>query len=280
MAPMAVLSVFVLWLVLAAATEQRRGEVAVARLRGRGPAGAVGLLLIELLPVLLVGVVPRCRCRAPRWGAGPGAAARSGSRSRRALGSRLRSLLAVVAVVLTTVAAAVRVAREPLDALMRRGRVPSRRWALGALDAFLIAGVGTGVLRLRHRKPQRAASPLLGRHSWRCSPACCWPTSPRPLRARSGRRLLRRGRLVAGVTLLETGRRRETRAVIAVITVASALAVFAVDALVVGERNRINASEHDAGAPVGAPPCRTRPGRRARGAGARSTPAATERRPS
>ena len=57
MAPMAVLTMFVLWLVLAAATQQRRGEVAVARLRGRGPAGAVRLLLVELLPVLLLGVV-------------------------------------------------------------------------------------------------------------------------------------------------------------------------------------------------------------------------------
>ena len=38
LAPLAVLLVFVLWLVLVAATQQRRGEVAVARLRGRGPA--------------------------------------------------------------------------------------------------------------------------------------------------------------------------------------------------------------------------------------------------
>ena len=57
-----------------------------------------------------------------------------------------------------------------------------------------------------------------------------------------GRRLLRRGRLVSGVTLLETGRRRETRAVIAVITVASALAVFAFDAVAVGARNRATIS--------------------------------------
>ena len=145
MAPMAVLAVFVLWLVLAAATEQRRGEVAVARLRGRGPAGAVGLLLIELLPVLLVGVVP-----------GAAAALLGGALARALLpgaapfevgpGFATAVLLAVVAVVLTTVAAAVRVAREPLDGLMRGGRVPSRRWALGALDAFLIAGVGAGVL--------------------------------------------------------------------------------------------------------------------------------------
>ena len=105
MAPMAVLTVFVLWLVLAAATEQRRGEVAVARLRGRGPAGAVGLLLIELLPVLLVGVVP-----------GAAAALLGGALARALLpgaapfeagpGFATAVLLAVAAVVLTTVAAA------------------------------------------------------------------------------------------------------------------------------------------------------------------------------
>ena len=145
MAPMAVLTLFVLWLVLGAATQQRRGEVAVARLRGRGPAGAVGLLLIELLPVLLIGVVP-----------GAAAALLGGAVARALLpgeapfeagpGFVTAVLLAVSALVLTTVAAAVRVAREPLDGLVRSGRVPSQRWALGALDAFLIAAVGTGVL--------------------------------------------------------------------------------------------------------------------------------------
>ena len=248
MAPMAVLTVFVLWLVLAAATEQRRGEVAVARLRGRGPAGAVGLLLIELLPVLLVGVVP-----------GAAAALLGGALARALLpgaapfeagpGFATAVVLAVVAVVLTTVAAAVRVAREPLDGLMRGGRVPSGRWALGALDAFLIAGVGTGVLAFVTGSlsgPFALAGPaLLALLAGLLLAHLAAPTA-----SASGRRLLRRGRLVAGVTLLETGRRRETRAVIAVITVASALAVFAVDAFVVGARNRTNASEHDAGAPV------------------------------
>ena len=37
---------------------------------------------------------------------------------------------------------------------------------------------------------------------------------------------------------------------IAVITVASALAVFSLDALAIGARTRANASEHEAGAPV------------------------------
>ena len=248
MAPMAVLTLFVLWLVLAAATEHRRGQVAVARLRGRGPAGAVGLLLIELLPVLLAGVVP-----------GAAAALLGGSLARRLLpgaapfevgpGFAVAVLLAVAAVVLTTVAAAVRIAREPLDALLRRGRVASGRWALGAFDAFLIAAAGTGVLAFVTGSldgPFALAGPAL----LALLAGLLVAHLAAPVASASGRRLLRRGRLVTGVTLLEMGRRRETRAVIAVITVASALAVFAVDALVVGERNRDNASEHDAGAPV------------------------------
>lgn len=248
MAPMAVLTVFVLWLVLAAATEQRRGEVAVARLRGRGPAGAVGLLLIELLPVLLVGVVP-----------GAAAALLGGALTRALLpgaapfeagpGFATAVLLAVGAVVLTTVAAAVRVAREPLDGLMQRGRVPSRRWALGAVDAFLIAGVGTGVLAFVTGSLSGPFA-LVGPALLALLAGLLLAHLAAPAASASGRRLLRRGRLIPGVTLLEMGRRRETRAVIAVITVASALAVFAVDGYVVGTRNRSNASEHDAGAPV------------------------------
>jgi len=248
MAPMAVLTVFVLWLVLAAATQQRRGEVAVARLRGRGPAGAVGLLLVELLPVLLLGVVP-----------GAALALLGGAVARALLpgtapleagpGFATAVFLAVVAVVLTTVVAAVRVAREPLDALMRRDRVPSGRWALGALDAFLIAVAATGVLAFVTGSltgPFALAGPAL----LALLAGLLLGHLAAPAASALGRRLLRRGRLVSGVTLLETGRRRDTHAVIAVITLACALAVFAFDARAVGERNRSNASEHDAGAPV------------------------------
>ena len=248
MAPMAVLTVFMLWLVLAAATDERRREVAVARLRGRGPAGAVGLLLVELLPLLLLGIVP-----------GAVAALLGGAVARSLLpgespfeagpGFVTAVVLAVVVVSLTTVAAAVRVAREPLDALVSRGRTPSKRWALGALDAFLVAAVGTGVLAFVTGSldgPFALAGPaLLALLAGLLLAHLVAPTA-----TSLGRRLLRRGRLVGGVTLLETGRRRETRAVIAVITVASALAVFAVDAVAIGERNRTFASEHDAGAPV------------------------------
>jgi len=56
MLQLGLLALVVLWLVLAAATEQRRPEVALALLRGRGRRGARNLLLRELLPVVLAGV--------------------------------------------------------------------------------------------------------------------------------------------------------------------------------------------------------------------------------
>jgi hypothetical protein len=54
--PLGLLALSVLGLALGAAVEQRRPEVAVARLRGAGRAGAGRLVLAELLPVVLAGV--------------------------------------------------------------------------------------------------------------------------------------------------------------------------------------------------------------------------------
>jgi predicted lysophospholipase L1 biosynthesis ABC-type transport system permease subunit len=56
MIQLGLLALFVLGLTLGAAVEQRRPEVAVARLRGAGRGGGRRLVLSELLPVVLVGV--------------------------------------------------------------------------------------------------------------------------------------------------------------------------------------------------------------------------------
>ena len=248
LAPLGVLSVFVLWLVLSAATSSRRAEVAVARLRGGGPAGAAGLLLLELLPALLVGIVPGA---VVAWAGGavvrhllPGSAPREA-------GPGFGAALAIAAgvIVLTTVAAAVRAAREPLHDVVRSGPPPSGRWALGAVDAFVVACVGTGVVAFvtgSLQGPLALAGPALVALLTGLVLAHLAGPASRLL----GRWLLRRGRLVSGTSLLEVGRRTEGRTVIVVLTVACALAVFSMDALAIGERNRANASEHDAGAPV------------------------------
>lgn len=248
MAPMAVLTLFVLWLVLGAATEQRRAEVAVARLRGRGPAGAVGLLLLELLPVLLVGVAPGVAL-ALAGGALAGRLLPGSAPVEAGPGFTAAIVVAVAAMALTLATAAVRVAREPLDGLVRRGRARSRRWTLGVLDALLVAAVGTGALAFVTGSLS-GTSALAGPALLALFAGLLLAHLAAPAAGATGRRLLRSGRLVSGLTLLDMGRRRETRTVIAVITVASALAVFAGSAFVVGDRTRGNASAHDAGAPV------------------------------
>lgn len=248
LAPMAVLSLFVLWLVLSSATAQRRGEVAVARLRGRGPAAAAGLLLLELLPPLLVGVLPGALAAVA--GAAVVADRLPGSAPFElgdAFGVAL--LVAVSAIVLTTVVAAVRTAREPLHDVVRSGAVPSTGWALGAVDAFVVAAVGSGVLAFATGSLQGPLA-LAGPALLALLTGLLLGHLAAPAGRVVGRHLLRRGRPVAGSSMLEVGRRREGRAMIAVITVACALAVFSLDARAVGERNRVSASRHDAGAPV------------------------------
>ena len=53
---LAVLAVVVLGLAAAAAVEQRRPELALGRLRGRGPAGAARMVLVELGTIVAAGV--------------------------------------------------------------------------------------------------------------------------------------------------------------------------------------------------------------------------------
>ena len=247
-APLVVLSLFVLWLVLGAATEQRRGMVAVARLRGRGRTGAVGLLLVELLPVLLLGVVPGVALSllggaVARWLLPGSAPVEAGP------GFATAIVLALLSLAATTVAAVVRVARQPLDRLVRSDRVRAGGWTLGVLDALLLSAVGTGALAFVIGSLSGSLA-LAGPALLALLVGLVLAHLAAPAADLAGRRLLDRGRLVGGMTLLDLGRRRETRTVIAVLTVASALAVFSIDALVIGERNRLNASQHEAGAPV------------------------------
>jgi len=246
--PMALLALVVLWLVLGEATQQRRGDVAVARLRGRGPTAAATLLTVELLPVLLAGVVPGAGL-ALLYGVVARAVLPGDAPFEAAPGFAWAVLLVVVALVGVTAATAVRVAREPLEALVRSGRSGSSRWRLGAADVVLLAASGAGVLAFATGSltgPAALAGPAL----LALFVGLLLGHLVVPAASRLGGRLLERGRLVPAMTLLETARSRQTRILVAVATVACALAVFSVDAVAVGEHNRVNASEHDAGAPV------------------------------
>jgi putative ABC transport system permease protein len=248
LAQLCLLVVVVLWLVLLAMTEQRRPEVALARLRGRGRRGARALLLVELLPVTLVAVVPGAvLALLAAWFARvvvlPG---------HPPFEVGWQFLLAVVlsAAVLAvlTVVAVGRVVREPVERLLRR--VPPRRsgWGLGVGEALAIAGAGGVVVVFATGGldgPAALAAPgLLAIVVGLVLAHLTTPTA-----ALVGRRQLRRGRVRSGVSVLDAARSPATSRIVAMVTVAAALAVFSADALAVGDRNRASAAEQRAGAP-------------------------------
>ncbi|MDH2414912.1 FtsX-like permease family protein [Nocardioides sp. CER19] len=248
MAQLGLLCLVVLWLALVAVTDLRRNEVAVARLRGRGVRGGGRLVLTELLPAVGLGLVPGV---AAAWAGGALAARLLPGDAGVEL--RLPVLLAVAAViavlVLTILLAASRVGRMPVDALLRRSSSARRGWRVGAVDAVLVVACGVVVVLFVGGGldgPVALVAPsivalftgLLLAHLLT------------PLTAAWGRLLLRRGRARTAVALLEAGRSPALRSTVTVLTVAAALAVFSVDAVVVADRNRTAAAEQEAGAPV------------------------------
>jgi putative ABC transport system permease protein len=249
MAQLCLLAVVVLWLVLLAITEQRRPEVALARLRGRGRRGARRLLLVELLPITMIALVPGALLAllaswVVRSALLPGGAPFE-------LGWPFLAALAASAVVLVgvTLVAVARVAREPVERLLRRVPPRSTGWAIGAADAIVIAGAGGVVLVFAAGGldgPVALAAPgLLAIVVGLVLAHLTTPTA-----ALLGRRQLRRGRVRVGVSMLDAARSPATRRIVAIVTLASALAVFSADALVVGQRNRATAAAQEAGAPL------------------------------
>jgi hypothetical protein len=249
MVPLGILGLVVLSMALGAAADERRPEVAVARLRGRGVAGARAYLLRELLAVVLAGVpVGLVGALGLGWIARhwvlPGD-----------VGFELRPPvwwalgLSVAAVSVTTVVISARVSREPIAALLRR--VPRRRtgWTLGTADAValtLAAAIVVAFATGRLTGPVARAAPgvvtlALGLLLARGVP---------PLATSAGRRLLARGRTGSGVALLQLARRSGTRGIIVLLTVSAGILVFAGDAVAVGARNRSLAAEQQVGAPM------------------------------
>ena len=249
MVQLGLLALVVLWLVLGAATEQRRPEIALARLRGRGARGAASLLLGELLPVALAGVtVGALVALGLSWLARnvflPGS-----TRFELGNGFAVAVAGAAAAVVLVTLTVVVQVVREPVSALLRRVPTQRRGWGLGVADAMVIAasamaavafatGGLTGPIALAAPSLLALAVGLLLAHL------------VVPVAAASGRRLLARGRVTSGVSILQLARRPATRRVIAIVTVATALLVFSADALQVGLRNRDAAAQQQNAAPL------------------------------
>ncbi len=246
-AQLALLLTCVLWLVLVAATDQRRAEVAVARLRGRGSVGARQLLLRETLPPVLLGapvgvlvavglsylarhvVLPT----SPPFEAPPLTYAAFG--------------LALAGMTGLTVLSVRRVSREPVASLVRSVSSRGAGFALGAVEAMLVAAATVAFIALATgsvKGPVGLAAPTLlavavGVVGSRIVP---------PLFGFLGHRLLARGRAPSAAALLQAGRRGTTRWLVPVVTVALCLVVFAADAMTIGARNRTGRADAEVGA--------------------------------
>lgn len=248
MAQLGLLALVVLMLALTAVTDLRRPQAAVARLRGGGVRGARRLLLAELVPAVCLGVPPGV---AIAWlGDAAAAAVLPGSPGVEARIPFWVALALVVAVLLgTTVLAAGRVARVPLDALLRRSSTVRRGWRVGVLDAVLVSACGAVVVAFLTGGLEGPVA-LLAPALLALLVGLVLAHVLTPAAAALGGVLLRRGRPHGGVGLLEAARGPALRSTVTVVTVAVALAVFSFDAVDVAARNRQAAAEQEAGAPL------------------------------
>jgi putative ABC transport system permease protein len=256
---LAVLGVFVLGFVCAAATEARRPEVALARLRGQRSVGAAALLLRELGLLVVVGAAAGgaagwlvAKVATARWLA-PGVE----------LELRWPVLAAIataaIAGVLAVLVTAAPTLRQPLVSLLRR--VPPRASALqvGLLEGTLIAAAAAGEVTLLATSDRAAGaatgasqSPvaLLAPGLLAIAGGLLLAQAVVPASGLLARRALVSGRVVRALAGTQVARRPALRRLIAIITVACALLVFAVDTWEVAARNRATRAGVENGAPV------------------------------
>lgn len=248
-AQLGLVGLVVLWLVLAAAAEQRRQDLAVVRLRGRSTDQARTFLVRELLPVVLLG-----------WPVGVAASVLLARLVARwvlpvpvpfEITGVFWVVTALVALVLcgVTLAVAHRTSRIPLIDLLRRTPARRTRWAMGAAEAVVVAvsaAFAVAALTGGVRGPVGLVLPSL--LALGVGLTCAHLVGP--VANRLGQWLLTRGRFRAGVGILHAGRRPATRQLVAIVTVGVALLTFSVDAVAVAARNRALAAEQQLGAPM------------------------------
>ena len=246
-AQLLVLVAVVLWMVLVAATDDRRPELALARLRGRGRRGAAAYLLAELLPLTLAGVVVGILAAPLVMAVVARAVFPVPVPTEHPTGYLLAALGSVVAVLLVVLGAARRAVTEPVDSLLRA--VPARaRSRTGVTEVVLVVFSLTAVLALATGNlegPLATLAPTL----LAVAVGLLLARGLAPVTTAVARRLLRSGRAVAAAGVVAAVRRPAARRVLVMTVVASALLVFCVDALVTGQHNRQNAAEQQNGAP-------------------------------
>jgi putative ABC transport system permease protein len=248
MVQLGLFALVVLWLVVRAAVDQRRPELALARLRGRTPWGAALLLLRELGTPVAAGVPAGL---ALAWGISalvrrtwlPGAVPFEVTAALvwAALAGALALLLALTPIL--------GVVRQPISALLRQVAPRASRRAVGSGEAVVVAVAVAGFAAFATgglTGPFAMAAPAL------LALATGVAVSHGYVRAagRAGRTLIERGRIRGGLGALQAARHTGTRTVLAVLTVATALFVFAADAVGVAARNREYRAEAELGAAV------------------------------
>ncbi|SES07544.1 FtsX-like permease family protein [Pedococcus cremeus] len=247
-AQLALLAVAILLLVAQAAVEQRRPEVALARLRGRSREGAGRLVMGELaltaalgmpvgflLAVLVTSVV--------RWTVlPPGVPFEVPWQAYAAVG------LAAVACAGAIWLAARPVQRLTVSSLLRRV-APERSRAIGVVDLLAVALAAFGIVGLATRTldgPLALLTPTL----IALAAGLVVARLVVPAAAAAGRGFQRRGRIGPALAAYGLERRPGPRKVVTVVSVAVALTVFAANAVAVGDRNWQARAEVRSGAPL------------------------------
>ncbi|KRE39317.1 hypothetical protein ASG73_03015 [Janibacter sp. Soil728] len=248
MMQLALLSVLVLFLVAQAAVDQRRHDVALARLRGRSRSGARRLLLTELVVPVLLGLPIGCAAALGLAVLVRGAMLPADIPFEIPLAVLPWLVGALVASVLTVHLAARPVLREPVNDLLRSVRPgaaagpPVVEAVIVVLAVIGVAGLATGALS----GPAALATPTLLAIAVGVLAAHLVPR----LAAARARSAMRRGRVATAVAGHSIARRPAARRILVVTTVATAIAVFGANAVVVADRNRLARAELETGAPT------------------------------
>lgn len=248
MVQLALLSVLVLFLVAQAAVDQRRHDVALARLRGRSRTGARRLLLAELTVPVLLGLPVGVAAALVLTLLVRGLMLPPGLPFDIPLTVLPWLLAALLGSVLAVYLAARPVLREPVNDLLRSVR-PASAGGSAAVEVVVVvlallgvAGLSTGALS----GPAALATPTLLAIAVGVLAARLVPR----LAARRAASAVRRGRVAAVISGHGIGRRPAARRVLVVTTVATAVAVFGANAVVVADDNRLARAELETGAPA------------------------------
>lgn len=248
MAQLGLLAVAILLLVAQAAVEQRRPEVALARLRGRSREGAGRLVMGELALTVALGLpvgllLALLLSSVVRWFVLP-----EGVPFEVPWAVFVAVALAAVACGVAIWLAARPVQRLTVSSLLRRVN-PERSKAIGIVDVLAVALAAFGVVGLATKSlegPLALITPTLVA----LAAGLLVARVVVPVAAASGRANLARGRIGTALTAFGLQRRPGPRKVVTVVSVAVALTVFAANALVVGDRNWTARAQVHSGAPL------------------------------